>query len=132
MHALSQEEERQDRACAIKLDMAKAYDRVEWNYLRGTMLRLGFAESFVNTVMRCVTSVAFSVRVNGNLSIPFRPTRGIHQGDPISLYLFFLCSEGLSYLLNAVGPLYLSRGIWLVYMLPGFHIFGSRTTILFF
>lgn len=45
------------RACAIKLDMAKAYDRVECNYLRGIMLRLGFVESFVNTVMRCVTSV---------------------------------------------------------------------------
>ena len=75
-------------ACAIKLDMAKALDRVEWNYLRGIMLRLGFAESFVNTVMRCVTSVAFSVRVNGNLSIPFRLTRGIRQGDPISLIYF--------------------------------------------
>jgi hypothetical protein len=65
------------RACAIKLDMAKAYDRVEWNYLHGIMLRLGFLETFVDTVMRCVTSVSFSVRVNGNLSSPFRPSRGI-------------------------------------------------------
>lgn len=70
-------------ACAIKLDMAKAYDRVEWNYFQGIMLRLGIAESFVNTVMRCVTSVAFSVRVNDNLSRPFRPTRGILSGTTV-------------------------------------------------
>ena len=98
-------------ACAIKLDMAKAYDRVEWNYLHGIMLRLGFVESFVDTVMRCVTSVAFSVRVNGNLSSPFRPSRGIRQGDPISPYLFLLCSKGLSCLLKGVRPVHLSRGV---------------------
>jgi len=98
-------------ACAIKLDMAKAYDRVEWNYLHGIMLRLGFVESFLDTVMRCVTSVAFSVRVNGNLSSPFRPSRGIRQGDPISPYLFLLCSKGLSCLLKGVGPVHLSRGV---------------------
>lgn len=48
-------------ACAIKLDMAKAYDQVEWNYLQGIMIRLGFADEFVNTVLRCVTTVSFSV-----------------------------------------------------------------------
>ncbi|XP_040385781.1 uncharacterized protein LOC121056051 [Oryza brachyantha] len=37
-------------ACAIKLDLAKAYDRVEWDYLHGMLLKLGFAESFVNLV----------------------------------------------------------------------------------
>ena len=64
-------------ACAIKLDMAKAYDRVEWEYLRRIMLRLGFQEQFVSLIMRCVTSVSFSVRVNGSLSKVFRPTQGI-------------------------------------------------------
>jgi len=98
-------------ACAVKLDMVKAYDRVDWNYLQVMMLKLGFAESFVHTVMRCVTSVSFSVRVNGNLSTPFKPSRGIRQGDAISPYLFLLCSEGLSCLLRAVGPAHLSRGV---------------------
>jgi hypothetical protein len=68
---------------------------------QGIVLRLGFADSFVHTVMRCVTTVSFSVRVNGNLSRPFRPSRGIRQGDPISPYLFLLCSEGLSCLSKA-------------------------------
>ena len=98
-------------ACAIKLDMAKTYDRVEWPYLQGIMLRLGFSEAFVATVMRCVTTVSFSVRVNGQLSNTFTPSRGIRQGDPISPYLFLLCSEGLSCLLKSTGPVHLSRGV---------------------
>lgn len=98
-------------ACVVKLDMAKAYDHVEWPYLQGIMLRLGFSENFVATMIRCVTSVSFSVRVNGQLSTPFFPTRGIPQGDLISPYLFLLCSEGLSCMLNSVGPVFLSRGV---------------------
>jgi hypothetical protein len=98
-------------ACAIKLDMAKAYDRVEWVHLRAIMVKLGFAEGWINLVMKCVETVSFSVRVNGQFSEFFKPTRGIHQGDPISPYLFLLCAEGLSSLIKFSGPLYLSRGI---------------------
>ena len=98
-------------ACAVKLGMAKAYDRVEWENLRWIMLKLGFHGDFVHRIMRCVSSVSFSIKINGNLSQPFRPSRGIRQGDPISPYLFLLCSEGLSCLLRSVGPMHLSRGV---------------------
>jgi hypothetical protein len=47
-------------ACAVKLDMAKAYDRVEWQYLRRIMLQLGFREEWVNLIMKCVVSVSIS------------------------------------------------------------------------
>jgi hypothetical protein len=96
-------------ACAIKLDMAKAYDSVEWRYLEEMMLALGFPQSWL--VMKCVTSVRFSVKVNGVLSPSFRPTRGIRQGDPMSPYLFLLCSEGLTSMLKARGPQYISKGV---------------------
>lgn len=98
-------------ACAIKLDMVKAYDRVEWSYLHDIMMALGFPQGWCNLVMQCVTSVTFSVRVNGVFSPSFRPTRGIRQGDPISPYLFLLCSEGLTCLLKARAPHYISRGV---------------------
>jgi hypothetical protein len=52
-------------ARAIKLDMVKAYHRVEWDYLRPMMLKLGFHENFLMLILRCVTSVSFVVRVNG-------------------------------------------------------------------
>ena len=100
-----------DGACAVKLDMAKAYDGVEWAYLRSILLKLGFHESFVQLIMRCVQTVTFRVRVNGKLSEPFMPSRGIRQGDPLSPNLFLLCAEGLSSMLKNVGPQFLARGV---------------------
>lgn len=82
-------------SCVVKLDMAKAYDRVEWEYLEGKICKLGFHEDFISRIMRCVNSVYFCIRTKGVLSDRFRPLRGLRQGDPISPYLFLLYSEGL-------------------------------------
>jgi hypothetical protein len=119
-------------ACAIKLDMAKAYDRVEWRYLHDIMLALGFPEAWCNLVMKCVTLVTFSVKVNGALSPPFKPTRGIRQGDPISPYLFLLCAEGLTCMLKAKGPQFLSRGIRVSCQAPWFsHLLFADDCLIF-
>jgi hypothetical protein len=75
------------------------------------MLQLGFSDAWVNRVMKCVESVRFSVRVNGQFSELFTPSRGIRQGDPLSPYLFLLCAEGLSCMLKHSGPNYLAKGI---------------------
>jgi hypothetical protein len=85
---------------AVKLDMSKAYDRVEWSSLEGTMQRLGICETFVENVMKCVRSVSYQFKVNGNITDTIIPGRGQRQGDPISPYLFLLCAEGFSALIH--------------------------------
>jgi hypothetical protein len=62
------------------MDMMKAYDRVEWDYLKAIMIRLGFHRLWVDMIMRLVTAVSFSVLFNGDRLDSFVPTRGIRQG----------------------------------------------------
>ena len=76
--------------------MSKAYDRVKWIWLEKIVNRLGFDEKWRNLVMQCVTTVTYSVRINGKPKGHIIPTRGIRQGNPLSPYLFLLCAEGLS------------------------------------
>jgi hypothetical protein len=96
---------------ALKIDMMKAYDRIEWAYLHGCLHKLGLASSWITTVMRCVTSARYAVKVNGDLTSPVVPSRGIRQGDPINPYLFLLCTEGLSCLLHKKDGLRGLQGI---------------------
>ena len=102
LHSLQNYKSSSHGFMVVKLDMSKAYDRVDWNFLENLMRKLGFNDRWVNLIMGCVKTVTYSVLVNGEPCDMIHPTRGIRQGDPLSPFLFLLCTEGLNGMIKNV------------------------------
>ncbi|GLT59334.1 hypothetical protein SLA2020_321590 [Shorea laevis] len=117
---------------AVKLDMSKAFDRVEWSYLVQVMRAFGFAEDWIQLIMACVTSVQYAVLLNGEPSERVTPSRGLRQGDPLSPYLFILCTEGLTAMIQEAERHKLLHGVRICRQAPRIsHLLFADDSLLF-
>lgn len=93
---------------AIKLDLAKAFDCIEWDFIKKILDFFGFPQHFTRLVMSCLNFSVLRVLINGRPSNPIIPSRGVRQGDPLSPYLFILAMEYLSLSITHL----VSQGHW--------------------
>ena len=80
----------------LSLDQEKAFDRVDWGFMRSTLSAMGFGQSFISWVDLFYSRVQSAVNVNGYLSSFFNLSRGVRQGCPLSPLLYVLVSEVLA------------------------------------
>ena len=82
MHYMKRKKQGKHGVVALKLDMSKAYDRVEWKYLEAMMRKMGFDEDWIKLIMHCVSFVSYLVVRDSTTVSPIVPSRGLRQGDP--------------------------------------------------
>lgn len=81
---------------AFKIDLEKAYDRLNWDFIELTLNDFGFPQSTICLIMSCFRAISLSILWNGAKTETFHPYRGLRQGDHLSPYLFVLCMEKLA------------------------------------
>jgi hypothetical protein len=132
-HYIQQEKDPEKSYCAYKLDLSKAYDRVDWRFLERMLQKVGFDHRWVHWIMTCVTTVKYAVKLNGAILETFTPSRGLRKGDPLSPFLFLFIADGLSALLSRSIQLNELQPLRICPQAPGLsHLLFADDTLLFF
>jgi hypothetical protein len=79
-----------------KLDLKKAYDHVKWVFLLYLFKRCGFEKKWRYWIEFCISTIQFSILVNGTPPSFFTSSHGLRQGNPLSPLLFMVVFEALS------------------------------------
>ncbi|XP_074374021.1 uncharacterized protein LOC141714399 [Apium graveolens] len=95
-HFMKRKTQDKNGIAGLKIDISKAYDRLEWGFIRNMMRKFGFGQLWIDRVMYYIESVKYSFIHDGEVFGNITPGRGIRQGDPISSYIYIMCAEGLS------------------------------------
>lgn len=95
-HYMRRKTQEKKGVAGLKIDISKAYDRLEWGFIQNMMNKFGFSQQWIEMVMYFIRSVKYSFIHNGEVFGNLSPERGIRQGDPISPYIYIMCVEGLS------------------------------------
>ena len=132
MHCLNHKTEGKDCFMSVKLNMSNAFDRIEWGFVRGVMERLGFDGKWISLIMQCISSVSYSIIINGEAYGNITPTKSLKQGNPFSLGLFLLCAEGLSTFIHQSAHTQTLHGISICRGYPNItHLFFADDNLLF-
>jgi len=115
----------------LKLDLSKAFDKLSWKYIQKMLLAFGFSHTWTKWIINLISSPSFSVLLNGSPSTPFRSSRGIRQGDPLSPFLFVIMAEGLGWLMKAAVSSRKLKGISVHGLPPHSHQQFVDDTMLF-
>lgn len=105
----------------LKIDLAKAFDRIEWPFIVSALTRLGPSNAFIKLIEAYISTTTMSVLVNGQTNESFHPKRGLRQGCPLSPYLFVLAINELSCNLQQALQNNILRGITLGPQCPPIH-----------
>ncbi|XP_057811420.1 uncharacterized protein LOC131025639 [Salvia miltiorrhiza] len=133
MHWIRNKKLGHEAFATAKLDMSKAYDRVEWRFLRAMMVVLRFPLHLVDLVMQCISTVEFSFVINCKVYGSLFASRGLRQGCPLSPFLFVLCAQGFSSLLKSYENQGLLSGVIMARHCPSItNLFFADDSLIFF
>lgn len=115
--------------CALKIDLHKVFDSLDWNFLVAALHKLGLPFRFIKWIFVCISTPRSSVKINWSLQGYFRGAKGVRQGCPLSPYLFTIAMNIFSYILDTKPINY--KHHWKCKDLGLSHLFFADDVLLF-